>query len=219
MISFKFNVLPVVKAFDQVTKYYIDGLLALEESGTTLTTNVSNRLLQEMYIYLDSMTRADPARYKHMYEWDQAGDSSARLFRLTNTVHNNVSNLDFQYLDSTKPVPDSTQVFRNKAQALEEGWTFHISPVHSDVLAFEDDGETVFVRGTIVTTPGQYIQGNFTRLIDDYISYVAPSTVNRILSEFNMFHHFKQGALTYKNGREAMHKDVNSINDNTTGNK
>lgn len=213
MIQVQTYVKPLVETFGGVTKYYTDVLNELTHQEPLMTEIVTDRIIEQGYRYFDSQARSDQDSYKHMYEFGMSGQESGRLFALTKRMNRSVAHVGYGFLEAHVPSPESDQVFRHKAQALEEGWTFTISPVHSDVLVFEIDGETIFTPNSVVTQPGRDIQGNFTRLFVDYMHYVAPATASRVALEISQFHNVRQHTT---DGRTAVQRDIRSADVSTT---
>lgn len=107
--------------------------------------------------YIDAQARVKPASLHHMYEWKEAGNKNARLFKLNKVSQDGLSfKINFEYLPSKSLVPDNfgkaRHVFKNKAAVMEAGMPLVIRPKAAERLAFEVRGSTVFIpKGASVT--------------------------------------------------------------------
>jgi hypothetical protein len=66
----------------------------------------------------------------------------------------------------------STVPFYDKARIMESGVPIVIRPRKAQALAFEDDGETVFVKSevTVENPGGSQVQGGFERAFDSFFN-------------------------------------------------
>jgi len=124
-------------------------------------TIIFNQIEKDFGQYVDSQARVKPKSLHHVYEWNQAGDPSARLFKL-----NKFNSLGLGFSISYEFLPSKTfasaegnrrHVFVNKASVMEAGMPLKIAPRHSKRLVFESNGYTVFMpegASVMVRRPG-----------------------------------------------------------------
>lgn len=111
--------------------------------------------------YVDAQARVKPKSLHHVYEWDQAGTPSARLFKL-NRLNNEALgfSISYEFLPSKTFASSEGRrkhVFKNKASVMEAGMPLKIAPRHSKRLVFETNGYTVFMpegASVMVKRPG-----------------------------------------------------------------
>lgn len=113
--------------------------------------------------YIDINARMNPEMLHHVYEWYQVGSPGGRLFDIEYKVTGYGLSFQSTFSQSKSFKEGSNTPFYNKARIMEAGISVTIRPVQSSVLAFEDDGETVFTRGpvTVQNPGGQAVQGAY----------------------------------------------------------
>jgi hypothetical protein len=117
---------------------------------------IFNQIEKDFGEFIDSQARVKPRSLHHVYEWDQAGNSNSRLFKLNkfNTEGLGFS-ISYEFLPSktfAKSESNRRHVFVNKAAVMEEGMPLKIAPRHSKRLVFETNGYKVFMpEGASVT--------------------------------------------------------------------
>ena len=120
--------------------------------------------------YIDSKAKMSYDQLHHVYEWGMTGSSSGRLFDIK--VSATKSNIIFYgtFLPSRTVSETGTEPFVDKASIMENGISIIVSPVFSDVLAFEVDGETVFTAESIVieNPGGDEVAGSFGRVVSEF---------------------------------------------------
>jgi hypothetical protein len=162
--------------FKQEMKNIIDysvGFLDGIKAGKTKFLNnigiMTKELLEE---YIDSNARVNPKALHHIYEWSKVGSPDARLYNINYTI----SNLGLSFVSSLKQstsIKDGSSVpFYNKAKIMEEGTPVTIRPTRSNVLVFEDGGETIFTKGEVVVeSPGGTLTtGSFEKVVNTFFS-------------------------------------------------
>ena len=111
------------------------------------------RTLLEQYI--DASARMNPEALHHVYEWYQTGSPAGRLFEIEYIVTGLGLSFQSTFRQSTSVKNGSNVPFYNKANIMESGIPVTIKPRNSGVLAFEDNGETVFTKKPVtVSNPG-----------------------------------------------------------------
>ena len=122
--------------------------------------------------YIDSRARVNPEALHHVYEWNQSGKESARLFQITPKVSKRVLTFTGKFLPSRTASNESAEPFVDKANIMENAISITIEPKNSDVLAFTVDGETVFSTTAIhIANPGgDEVAGSFGRTVEQFFS-------------------------------------------------
>lgn len=122
--------------------------------------------------FIDSMARQNPESLHHVYEWYETGSPNARLFDIHYTVSNIGLSMGGNFRQSTSIKNGSTVPFYNKARVMENGMSVKISPVNSEVLAFNDNGEDVFTKNPVsIDSPGgSAVIGSFERAFDLFMN-------------------------------------------------
>lgn len=113
--------------------------------------------------YMDSRARQSPRAYHHVYEFDQTGQSSARLFKATvgNTGEGSAT-LTYTFTPAKTPNRDGYP-FPNKASVMEAGETIVVTPKKSRYLRYQlRDGTFVTSEKSVITNPGgTEVRGSF----------------------------------------------------------
>jgi hypothetical protein len=128
--------------------------------------------VEVMKEFIDSNARVNPEMLHHIYEWSLTGSPEARLYDISYTV----SNLGLSFKSSfsqSKSIKDGSRTpFYDKARIMENGIPVTIRPKAAQVLAFDDNGETVFTRGPIeVLNPGgTQVEGGFEKTFDMFFN-------------------------------------------------
>ena len=118
---------------------------------------VFKQIREDFYNHIDTQARIKPKSFHHVYEWNQAGTSSGRLFKLKIIDSSGISfRFNYEFDLSKTMVPTSKgkhrHVFSRKAFVMEAGMPVKIAPRRSERIVFESDGEVVFMpKGASVT--------------------------------------------------------------------
>jgi hypothetical protein len=171
MISASFNVNSFVKDLRNVVKYsegFIDGA---KDALPVLADQVGAFTVESLKRYLDSNARMSPQAMHHVYEWEQTGSPSARLFDIDYRVAGNGLSFSYTFSQSKSIKSGSKVPFYNKAEIMEKGMPVTIVPKKT-VLAFDVDGEQVFTKNPVrIENPGgPEVQGAFERAIDTFFN-------------------------------------------------
>jgi hypothetical protein len=160
------------KDMKNIMNYSIGFLEGVQAGKTKFLNNVgilTKELLEE---YIDSNARVNPEALHHIYEWYKVGSPDARLYDINYTI----SNLGLSFVSTLKQstsIKDGSSVpFYNKAKIMEEGTPVSIRPKKSNVLVFEDGGETVFTKGEVVVQSpgGKATTGSFQKVVDTFFN-------------------------------------------------
>lgn len=153
---------------------FIDGV---QKGKPTMLRKLGIEIKELLEQYIDANARMNPEALHHVYEWYQTGDSSGRLFNIDYIV--NVKGLYFtsSFTQSRSVKNESNVPFASKAIVMEQSTPVTISPRNSSVLAFEDNGETVFTRKSVtVSNPGGDSAGQFEATFKEFfLKYMSQS--------------------------------------------
>jgi len=136
--------------------------------------------------YIDQKARMNPRELHHVYEWNSAGNPSARLFRFNVNVGKTYINLSGKFLPSKSTSDTSSEPFVNKADVMENKIAITITPKNSEVLAFEDDGQMVFTSNSIyIANPGgDAVAGSFGSVVNEFFQqYFTSSILRQLLAD------------------------------------
>ena len=187
---------------------YSEGFLkGAEQYQTYFNLQIAEIIKQAFYKYLDSTARLDPDSLQHVYEWDQAGVSGARLFKIEAFTGRQSIRFVTEFQQSTSVAPTSNEPFVDKASVMEAGTMVTISPKDGGVLAFEgDDGEMVFTPNEVqVDSPGgPQAKGGFAAATRDFFyNYLDKGLLRQLIKELETPIEFSQGwnkGMTYSTG-------------------
>lgn len=174
MLSVRFDDGQFAKEMNNVMRYAIGFMEGAQAGKTQLFHAMAAETIQLLKQYIDSSARANPMVLHHVYEWNQTGSPSARLFDIDYTVSKLGLSFRSTFSQSTSVANGSRTPFYDKARIMEEGIPVVIRPKRSEVLAFEDEnGEMVYTRKPVtVEKPGGQTEGEFERIFDTFfISY------------------------------------------------
>jgi len=144
---------------------------------------VGEKTKEILSLFIDSMARQSPQTMHHVYEWYETGNPGARLFDISYTVSNLGLSLKSTFRQSTSIKNGSNVPFYNKALMMENGVSVTIRPKNSDVLVFEDNGQTVFTKNsvTVEKVGGPETAGSFQEAFDTFVnSYLSQSFMETI---------------------------------------
>jgi hypothetical protein len=160
------------KEMKNIIDYSVGFLEGIQAGKTKFLNNVGTMTKELLEQYIDSNARVNPKALHHIYEWSKVGSPDARLYNINYTI----SNLGLSFVSSLKQstsIKDGSSVpFYNKAKIMEEGTPVTIRPTRSNVLVFEDGGETFFTKGEVVVdSPGGIeTTGSFERVLDTFFN-------------------------------------------------
>ena len=171
---------------------FLDGVKAGKQR---FLQDIGRGVKEKLEEFIDSNARVDPQALQHVYEWYQSGSPQARLFEIDYTVSNLGLSIKSTFSQSAAIKRGSNVPFYNKARIMEEGIPVTIRPKRSDVLVFEDNGETVFTRNQVnVESPGgPDAEGSYQRLFDSFFrdyfsqSFLISSGIGQYLKNPTMY--------------------------------
>lgn len=162
---------------------------------------------------LDLVAATDPKRYHHVYEWDEVGVPTARLWRHVLKGHGGKRDATWQFLASKKPVPtpaeratdpgdptsfvpeeviaklsNKTYFFTWKAPVMEYKETVYARPVNVEsmfVPVGKPNGRYYFSKNPIQITNsgGELTTGVFTAFWTQWWTQTAPQVFNQKVRE------------------------------------
>lgn len=163
------NTLKFEKLLNNIVNYSIGFLEGAQLGKKEFLNNLGKSTIQALQAYIDLEARANPQALHHVYEWYQTGSPNARLYDFDYTVSNLGLSFKSSFSQSRTVAQDSNVPFYNKASVMEKGTPVFIKPKHN-VLAFKNNGETVFTKKpiTIQNPGGKYVQGSFEKISDEF---------------------------------------------------
>lgn len=159
------------KQMNNIVNYSFGFLDGVQKGKSVFLNNLGHGVLTALYDYIDASARSNPRAMHHIYEWMQTGSPDARLYDLNYTVSNLGLSFKSRFIQSQSSSRDSNTPFYDKARIMEQGIPVKISPVKSDVLVFEANGETVFTKKevTVENPGGTEVVGSFERAVDEFM--------------------------------------------------
>ena len=170
-----------MREMNNVVEYAIGFLDGTAQGKTNLLNNLGQELSTIIGEYIDSSARVNPQELQHVYEWYQNGSSNARLFDIDYVVRGGGLSMNSTFRQSVSIRDGSNVPFYNKAKIMEAGSPVTISPKKSAVLAFDDDGKTVFTKKpvTVRSPGGTGASGGFEETFKEFfMSYLSQSLLS-----------------------------------------
>ncbi len=167
-----FNSNQFKKEMNNIVNYSVGFLEGVHKGKTVFLKTLGLETVELMKEFIDSNARVNPQMLHHIYEWNQTGRPNARLYDISYTVSNLGLSFRSSFSQSTSIKDGSRTPFYDKARIMEEGIPVVIRPKVAQVLAFEDNGETVFTQGPVrVDNPGgTEVQGGFEKVFDMFFN-------------------------------------------------
>lgn len=153
---------------------YAEGFVDGAKKGqNAMLENLGKEVIAELKNFIDINARVNPTMMHHVYEWYQTGSPAARLFDIEyNVLGAGGLSFDSNFRQSRTVARGSKTPFYDKARIMENGIPVTIRPKTSSVLAFEDNGETVFTKKPI-TVPdpgGPLVQGQYESVFNSFFN-------------------------------------------------
>lgn len=163
------NTVKFEKLLNNIVDYSIGFLDGVQLGKKEFLNNLGRSTIQALQAYIDLEARANPQALHHVYEWYQTGSPNARLYDFDYTVSNLGLSFKSSFSQSRTVAQDSNVPFFNKASVMEKGTPVFIKP-KNNVLAFKNNGETIFTKKpiTVENPGGVYVQGSFERISDEF---------------------------------------------------
>ena len=195
MINTRVDTKDLMKTLNNVTQYSKGFLSGAQMNKLTFNRVLGGYTAESLGLYIDSKARMNPESLHHVYEWGSVGEKSSRLFDFNVVAKTNFINFNGRFLPSRSPSPDSDSIFTNKAEVMENKISVTIEPKNSEVLSFEEDGETVFVATSVyIANPGgDAVAGSFGRVVEEFFDkYFTQSVLRGILKDLSTPEEFSQ---------------------------
>jgi hypothetical protein len=148
---------------------YLDGI---QRGKRKFMDSLGKSSVEIIKQYVDASARVNPSMLQHMYEWEQSGSPSARLFDIDYTVSNLGLSIMSSFRQSATVKSGSNVPFYDKARIMESGIPVTIKPKKAEALSFvADSGETIFTKSpVIVSNPGgDAAAGGFQKTLDTFM--------------------------------------------------
>lgn len=191
-----------IKNIIEYSKGFFEGV---KQGAPDFLRELGSSVLEDLKFYIDSNARVSPQLLHHVYEWNQVGSPSSRLFDIDYSVTTNTISFTSSFRQSQSIKEGSRVPFFNKAEVMEYGIPVTIVPKRK-VLAFDDNGEQVFTSKPVtVTNPGGDVAGEYQRVFDSFFrSYFTQSYLQSagILAYLNNSTDFRRG-MSKRGGRSS----------------
>lgn len=205
MIRTRFDIAELNKTLNNVSQYSFGFLNGIEMEQINFNRILGGYTAESLGYYIDSKARSNPSSLHHVYEWNRVGDMGARLFDFNvNATKYNISFLG-KFKQSKSISETSKEPFPNKAEVMENKIAITVRPRSSDVLVFEDEGETVFTTSSIyIANPGgDAVAGSFGSVVEEFFyAYFTNSVLGPIMKDLENLRDFSdnfyQGSKTGK---------------------
>lgn len=178
-----------IKQMNNIIAYangFIDGV---HQGKPDLLKKIGIEVKLMLEEYIDANARMNPQALHHVYEWYQTGQANGRLFEITYIPTGRGLTFQSNFSQSKAIKEGSSVPFYNKASIMEAGATVTITPRNSPVLAFEQNGETVFTSKPVtVSNPGGNVKGQYEETVKEFFrKYLSQS----FLDVTGLRRHFK----------------------------
>lgn len=170
MLTGNFDDSDLMKKFTNTIEYSMGFFEGVELGKNNMLDNLGKTIVVTLEEYVDSSASVNPQQLQHMYEWNEVGRESGRLFEINHTVFQSSIQITYNFRQSSSVKAGSNVPFYNKAQVMEQGIPVTIAPKQARVLVFEQDGETIFTsKPVVVPDPGGvYAQNGFRMTLDEF---------------------------------------------------
>lgn len=161
-----------MRDMDNIIKYSTGFLDGVSLGKNKFLENVGRETIEMLKDYIDVAARMSPGALHHIYEWNQVGSPSARLFDINYTVSGVGLSFSSTFSQSRSVKAGSNTPFYNKASIMEKGIPVTISPKKSGVLVFNDNGETIFTKSpvTVKNPGGAEVEGSYERTLESFFN-------------------------------------------------
>lgn len=168
-----------IKTLNNLSEYSYGFLDGINKNKTKFNIQLGELAVNSLNQYIDAKARANPSSLHHVYEWDAVGNSNARLFDIKYAATPYTIKFFGEFLPSRSVSEDSTEPFYDKARIMENQISIEVEPGESGVLAFEDEGKTVFTTKSIfIEYPGgPEVANSFGDAVSDFFEVYFTTTV------------------------------------------
>jgi hypothetical protein len=196
-----FNSNQFKKEMNNIVEYSVGFLEGIQKGKTLFLKTVGLETVELMKEFIDSNARVNPEMLHHIYEWNQTGSPKARLYNISYTTSNLGLSFKSSFSQSTSIKSGSRTPFYDKARIMEEGIPVTIRPKAAEVLAFDENGETVFTKGPVrVDNPGgSQVEGGFEKVFEMFFNRYFSQAFLRV-----------SGIAKYLENPEVYRRDMNA---------
>ena len=183
---------------NNIVNYSFGFLEGVQKGKKIFLDRLGKGVIQALAQYVDVEARSNPKALHHVYEWNQTGSPTSRLFDLNYTVSNLGLSINSTFRQSRSVSENMTAPFYNKAKIMENGIPVTISPTRSQVLKFSGPNGDVFTKKPIkVDSPGgDAVFGSFESTVDIFISRYFKQS---FLRASGLYDYIKKPVLYKKN--------------------
>lgn len=158
------------KEIDNVIQYSLGFFEGVRQGLPAFHKTFGLGVAEALQAFIDSNARVSPELLHHVYEWNQAGSPSARLFDINFVVVGNGLSFSSTFRQSTSAKNGSNVPFYDKARIMEYGIPVTIVP-KKKVLAFEENGQEVFTSKPVtVSNPGGDVAGEYEKVFRSFFT-------------------------------------------------
>lgn len=202
MLNIKWDDLQFKKEMNDLVNYSVGFLDGVEKGKNNFLRNLGKLTTDSLKDFIDSMARVDRQMLHHVYEWNQTGNPSARLFSLSYNIVGGGLSINATLTQSKVAASGAKEPFYNKASIMENGIPITISP-KKRALRFEVNGETIFTKKpiTINNPGGQESQGGFEQTMNTFFnsyftqSFLETSGITRYFNTPTLYHKYLQRGI------------------------
>jgi hypothetical protein len=157
---------------NNIVNYSFGFLEGVQKGKKIFLDKLGKGVIEALSQYVDVEARSNPKALHHVYEWNQTGSPTSRLFNLNYTVSNVGLSINSTFKQSRTVSENMTAPFYNKAKIMEEGIPVTIAPTRAQVLRFSGANGEVFTKKPIkVDSPGgEEVVGSFESVVDIFLS-------------------------------------------------
>jgi hypothetical protein len=189
------------KEMNNIVEYSVGFLEGIQKGKTLFLKTVGLETVELMKEFIDSNARVNPEMLHHIYEWNQTGSPKARLYNISYTTSNLGLSFKSSFRQSASIKNGSRTPFYDKARIMEEGIPVTIRPRVAEVLAFDENDETVFTKGPVrIDNPGgSQVEGGFEKVFDMFFNRYFSQAFLRV-----------SGIAKYLENPEVYRRDMNA---------
>jgi hypothetical protein len=192
------NTLSFTKQMNNIINYSFGFLEGVDRGKKIFFDKLGLGVIKSLSQYIDVQARSNPSALHHVYEWNQTGSPSARLFDLNYTVSNIGLSVRSTFRQSRSVSENMNTPFYNKAKIMEEGIPVTISPKRSGVLKFNGPSGEVFTSKPIkIENPGgDSVYKGFESSFDEFMTRYFKQS---FLRASGLYDYIKKPTLYKKN--------------------
>lgn len=172
MIKVTADMSKFMKETNNILEYSIGFFEGIQQAQAAFLNGLGKTAVEALKEFIDSNARVTPEALHHVYEWHETGSPAARLFDIDYKVTNGGLSFNSTFRQSSSVKAGSRTPFYDKARIMEDGIPVTIVPIRSKVLAFEENGETIFTKGPVVVSDpgGAAVQGAYEKTLNSFFN-------------------------------------------------